>query len=119
MSDPLATSAPHFWGGDVTEGRGLVDDLWAERERQLTKWGAQHHPDGTFNTPEFRWQADFDRAQSDEANEHGTITWRQILQEEVSEAFAEADPAKLRAELVQVAAVAAAWIEDIDSREAK
>lgn len=42
--------------------------------------------------------------------------WRTILAEEVYEAFAETDPARLRHELVQVAAVAAAWVEDIDSR---
>ncbi|MEY9934267.1 hypothetical protein ABH926_008932 [Catenulispora sp. GP43] len=39
-----------------------------------------------------------------------------MLLEEVYEALAEVDPAALRAELVQVAAVAAAWVEDIDSR---
>jgi hypothetical protein len=39
-----------------------------------------------------------------------------VLNEEVAEAFAESDPAKLRAELLQVAAVCAAWIYDIDTR---
>ena len=32
----------------------------------------------------------------------------------VGEAFAESDPDKLRTELIQVAAVAVAWIESID-----
>jgi hypothetical protein len=36
--------------------------------------------------------------------------------EEVFEAFAESSPDALRKELTQVAAVAVAWIEDIDSR---
>jgi len=43
-------------------------------------------------------------------------TWEMILLEEVWEALAETDPVKLRAELIQVAAVAVAWVEDIDSR---
>jgi hypothetical protein len=48
-----------------------------------------------------------------------TLKWVDILEEEVAEAAAESDPAKLRAELVQVAAVAVAWIEAIDRRAAK
>lgn len=36
--------------------------------------------------------------------------------EEVLEAFAEADPDRLRAELVQVAAVATKWIQALDRR---
>jgi hypothetical protein len=35
----------------------------------------------------------------------------------VEEAFAESDPTKLRAELIQVAAICAAWIHDIDQRQ--
>jgi len=44
--------------------------------------------------------------------------WCSILTEEFAEAMAETDRAKLRAELVQVAAAAVAWIEDLDSRSA-
>lgn len=43
-------------------------------------------------------------------------TWLLIALEEVFEALAESDPAKLRAELVQSAAVHVAWIEAIDRR---
>ena len=52
----------------------------------------------------------------DEAAKSGTLTWRHILLEEVFEALAESDPAKLRTESIQSAAVIAAWVEDIDSR---
>ena len=50
--------------------------------------------------------------------EHGAGrgTWQQILEEEVLEAYACASDVELRAELVQVAAVAVAWIEAIDRR---
>lgn len=44
--------------------------------------------------------------------------WRHILDEEVAEALAETDPERLRAELVQVAAVAVQWIEALDRRAA-
>ena len=47
----------------------------------------------------------------------GQCTWLHILREEVFEAFAEDDPAKLRAELIQVAAVAVQWVEAIDRAE--
>lgn len=39
--------------------------------------------------------------------------------DEFYEAMAERDPAKLRAELLQVSAVAAAWVESIDRRAAE
>ncbi len=42
--------------------------------------------------------------------------WRDILLEEVFEALAEEEPKELRKELVQVAAVAAQWVEAIDRR---
>lgn len=50
------------------------------------------------------------------ANEGGddTCTWWLILREEVFEAAAEDDPAKLRAELVQVASVALKMIDALD-----
>ena len=41
-----------------------------------------------------------------------------ILAEEVAEVYAESDPDRLRAELIQVAAVCVQWIEAIDGRSA-
>jgi hypothetical protein len=86
-----------------------------ERQAQLAKFGDQKHPDGTGNKSQ---QDDADRARSwcQDAFGSGYGTWADILAEEVAEAFAERDPAKLRAELLQVAAVCAAWIYDIDTR---
>lgn len=95
-----------------------LSDFAKERKAQIRKWGHQHHPDGTDSTTESQWQRDFDQAQCQQAAREGRLTWRLILQEEISEAFAETDPAKLRAELVQSGAVTAAWIEDIDLRTA-
>lgn len=56
------------------------------------------------------------KAHSQNEGGDGTVTWWHILREEVFEAAAEEDPDKLRAELVQVAAVALKWAEAIDRR---
>ncbi|WP_327710062.1 DUF6011 domain-containing protein [Streptomyces sp. NBC_00464] len=90
----------------------LID---TERQAQLAKWGDQHHPDGTGSLP-LALEADKAREGCQAAFARGDGTWMHVLIEEVMEAFAESDPAKLRAELIQVAAVCAAWIADIDSR---
>lgn len=95
----------------------ILADIVDECGRQRVKWGAQCHPDGTEDSDTTRWQRDFDRALVDDAADGGTLTWRAILQEEVSEAFAETDLANLRKELIQAAAVIVTWIADIDSRQ--
>ncbi|MFE3857810.1 hypothetical protein ACFXPN_42565 [Streptomyces griseorubiginosus] len=97
--------------------RQFAEEIDAERQRQLAKFGEQHHPDGTGQYTE-TIDADVARMACENAAEGGYLDWLHILREEVAEAFAEADPARLRAELVQVAAVCAAWIADIDSRRA-
>lgn len=58
--------------------------------------------------------ADTAKDLTNQAAEEGNVTYRDILLEEVFEAMAEEDAAKLRVELVQTAAVAVAWVEKID-----
>jgi hypothetical protein len=94
---------------------GLYNDLEAERWRQLKTWGAQSHPDGTGH-PGDRALADFYRKLCDAQFEHGEGTWRHILAEEVAEAFAESERPLLRKELIEVATVALAWVQDLDER---
>ena len=96
--------------------KDFAEAIDAERQRQLGKFGEQHHPDGTERRRARLAGAARGRCQL-AANE-GRVTWRHILDEEVEEAFAETDPTNLRAELIQVAAVCAAWIADLDSRAA-
>ena len=93
-------------------------EVAAERAAQDERWGEQNHPDGTgpAHDPIVGLLADRARGLTTSAAEQGSLTWRHILREEYAEAAAEADPAKLRAELVQVAAVAVAWIEALDRR---
>jgi hypothetical protein len=92
----------------------VLAEITAERQRQDARWGEQNHPDGTGLW--YAAQAEYERTRTNNAAADGNLTFRHVLAEEVAEAFAESDPAALRAELVQVAAVAAAWIEAIDRR---
>ena len=99
-----------------TEIEGIVNEIAAERLSQVATWGVQDHP-STYS--------DLDRKRAEKHANHwkqvnsarvanDTLTWDGILLEEVYEALAEKDPFLRRAELVQVAAVAAAEIESID-----
>ncbi|MFC9949225.1 hypothetical protein ACFVIN_01430 [Streptomyces prasinus] len=100
----------------ITPGvRQFAQEVDAERQRQLEQFGDQRHPDGT-GLPVYQHSANRYRDHTDRATAAGVLAWRDVLLEEVHEALAEKDPAKLRAELVQVAAVCAAWITDLDSR---
>ncbi len=94
----------------------ILAELAVERGRQHTQHGDQSRlPDGTGGT---HAQALAGAARSDcqAAAAAGTVTFAHILAEEVAEALAEDTAAELRAELVQVAAVAVQWIEAIDAR---
>lgn len=94
----------------------VLDAVWVERGRQDAQWGEQNHDDGT-GMLHYQNDADHVRRMNDVAVSKGlAIQWSDILKEEVYEAFAETDPVKLRAELVQVAAVATAWVEALDRR---
>ncbi|MFE5505125.1 hypothetical protein ACFQ73_21375 [Amycolatopsis japonica] len=105
----------------------VLIEVAAERGRQDAKFGRQDHADGTgpneanqvrycVNAAE---AADFARWRTDLAARHDGPTFADVLTEEFYEALAEADPAALRTELVQVAAVAVCWIEAIDRRAAR
>lgn len=104
----------------------VLYEVSRERGRQDEKFGEQNHPDGTgtgggfalVNGLPWDFAALASRAKHHAAYraELGTLTWADVLLEEVFEALAEDDPVKLRAELVQVAAVAVAHIEAIDRR---
>lgn len=96
----------------IVRDLGVLPEIAAERERQDEKWGEQNHPDGTG--PGFAIDAKRARHRCNLAAALGLVSYRDILNEEVFEAFAESDPDKLRVELIQVAAVAVAWIEKLD-----
>ena len=116
---------------------GVLAEVAAERERQDQKWGEQNHPDidprdidtvarNQYAFRAARWKhinderskptitAGYCHGHPDEPHTH--TAWDGVLLEEVYEALAEPDPAKRRAELIQVAAVACAQVEAIDRR---
>jgi predicted house-cleaning noncanonical NTP pyrophosphatase (MazG superfamily) len=92
----------------------VLADVRAEREAQDRMWGVQEFPDGSG--PEFAEDAEEAKRECATAYQRGELTWRHILTEEFFEALAESDPAALRAELVQTAAVAVKWIQSLDRR---
>lgn len=104
----------------------VLAEVAAERDRQEAKWGQQDHPDGTGSVWEWcsgqhaGWAQDAADDARRRCQEAPDRTWGDtyalILNEEVAEAFAEEEPAALRRELLQVAAVAVAWVECIDRR---
>jgi len=110
----------------------VIEEVASERGRQDIKWGEQNHPNGTGpnTTPvaeivrgkrnmivnrHFAFGLALQaKSATDRHAKDGTVTYADILLEEVFEALAEEDTAKLRTELVQVAAVAVQWVEAID-----
>ncbi|ASR85071.1 hypothetical protein SEA_PHELPSODU_60 [Mycobacterium phage PhelpsODU] len=113
-----------------------------ERKRQEAKWGEQDHPNvdrivleygeaptqnsmARFYEVPTALRAKFRTGQAAAA---GECTWAHILIEEVAEAIEAATVhdlalltpeqtlAELRSELVQIAAVAVAWIENLDGK---
>jgi hypothetical protein len=99
----------------------IYADIFAERKNQLDKWGEQHRNLGTgsktwFNRAEkAKIRCDAQELNSQSDNPDDKATWLAVLEEEFTEAMAESDYAALRAELIQVAAVAVAIIEDIEN----
>lgn len=105
----------------------VLNEVLAERVRQDEKWGEQNWP--SFYKPEagsvFRSgyygvvTESTAKAQTEAAFRDRRGTYADIFVEGVAEAIGAPDEVHLREELVQVAAVAVAWIEAIDRRKAK
>jgi hypothetical protein len=86
-----------------------------ERKAQDERWGVQSHPDGT-DCSVYGPKAARLKSLCNFLDQQGVVDWATILQEEVMEALAETDPQRLHDELIQVAAVAVAWCEDLQRR---
>lgn len=101
---------------DIQRERRRQDDKWG-RDRTLPSFPPFGRCDGAADRPYamgFQHNEQAIKATMTWEAQAGDASWGRILQEEVIEAFAAEDTAQLRAELVQVAAVAQAWIEAID-----
>lgn len=92
-----------------------VADVINERLRQERLFPDQHLPLGTDST---YWgiveQAAKDDCYMGAVN--GSLTWADVLREEVYEALATTEVEDTRREMIEVAAVALRIVEDIDSR---
>ena len=94
----------------------ILESVIEERDRAMAKFGVQNHPDGTGGkAAEVLRDAQRDRV--DEQAEKGGSNWKDILLEEVREAFAETDLVALDNELMQVMQVCCVWREDIARRQ--
>lgn len=101
--------------------------VYMERLRQLERWGDQRHPDGV-DVKKNELGAAYARHKVEVAAAEGTLTWMMILREEINEAAAtnpilgpedalvkDGEP-DLESEMVQSAAVLAAWHSDVCRR---
>lgn len=86
-----------------------------ERRAQMRKWGEQNHPDGT-SSGMAGLIADQWKRVCDTKHRNDEDNWATIAAEEFFECMAETDEDKLLEEVVQNAAVFAAWAEDIVRR---
>jgi len=116
-----AHAAAGYVGAPTGAMAWVLCDVVDERERQDARWGPPSAqlgiPDGTGYQPDVDGAASA-RELCDATTRAGTVTWRDVLAEEVAEAFAESDPARLREELVQISALTIKWVQIIDARTA-
>lgn len=91
----------------------LLQEMLAERDRQAGRFPAQRLPLGTGREHWHRLATHMKDAIR-RSVEDGTLTWADVLREEMYEVLAETDPQRIRKELIQLAAVALRVVEDID-----
>jgi hypothetical protein len=121
-----ATPSDHKRRQNYLYGRtlGVLVEVGEERRRQDIKFPEQSLSNGTGETrvnlaAVYREMLDAARGQNDYSAKYGgpqLATWESVLREEFCEAMLESDPAKLREELIQNAAVSVRWVEDIDRK---
>lgn len=92
----------------------VLTEVAAECAAQDEDWGVRDLPDGTGE--EWRHQAETARRDRADAAAEGGPAWRHVLLEAVFEALSERDPQRLRAGLIQVAAVVVQWAQALERR---
>lgn len=123
----LLREADHVPGRPGREAtRGILREVWEERARQDAKFGAERdHPSvdpryahsPVLLTVIHGIPSEYGAKRAcDNAFREGHGSWAHIAIEELVEAICAVGEQDRRAELVQVAAVAVAWIEAIDRR---
>lgn len=93
-----------------------LNDLLAERIRQIQRFGIQNHRDQDPDAHYGGFSEAVARERCDRAFHEGRGTWAHILAEEMAEAMDAKSDQERRTELIQLAAVAIAWAEAIARR---
>lgn len=133
MSTETDTPHPEYddwvWNGSAATQQ-ILELVMAERHRQVRKYGLNRDiVDGTG--PNTRWLLPYTPASAVEVEQElredyedfeadtGLPTWVHLLREELAEAFAEDNPERLEAELIQVVALGVSWLERLRERRAE
>ena len=94
----------------------IFAEISAERDRQdVIHPGTTQIPDGTGGGG-YETREAIAKHSCDRATREGRLTHAHVFEEEAAEVMAATDPVKLRKELIQVAAVAVKWVEELDRR---
>lgn len=118
-----ARTAEDLSNARISATDAVLRDVAAERVRQFEKWGQQRHqmrPTPTGTRPMRVGNlgiisSNFAKHDCEKAFEAGRGTFAHILVEEVAEAIDAPSLTEMRAELIQVAAVAVQMVEAIDA----
>lgn len=113
MSDALRQMMGDLKRGRAMPDRRVLDDVADERRRQTALGFVGDHPDGIGDALR---AVPLPSVEAVRALCDADTTWALVLLEEVLEAFDARDEAEMRAELVQVAAVAVRWVAMLDAR---
>lgn len=109
----------------IVPSGSILGEIGDERAAQDAKWGVPKDvPNGTGPAEKFMGHRFSDlrywvQGSVDLAADRGDSRMAWVLLEEVFEALAERDDERLREELIQVAAVAAKWVQIIDARSSR
>lgn len=104
---------------DMQKTTRVLAEVLHERTRQERKFPSQHLPDGVDfrnEIPEQRLALQEMITRIKTLELAGQQTWADILAEEYAEVLLTENLKDLREELIQVAAVAVRWVEDMDKR---
>lgn len=94
----------------------IYAEIEKERLRQNEKWGEQNHPiriETDQAVRGYKIDAECCKENCEMASMNDSLTWDEILREEVAEIFAADDPEEQIKELIQTAAVCVQMIECI------
>jgi len=112
IGTPAGAFHESFWDVAI----GILGEAWSAS----CKWGTPEQlvtrPDGTGGPQEVKWM---DAAQDvcEIAMTNGTLTWKDVLEEETAEVAAARSSDNLKTELRQVVATGLRWLRSIQLRE--